>query len=247
MPHSPSGRRDSVYGMTNCFPDTCRAVTLKRRKRINRRWHRKGLRFKSFVLISCTSGLWYVIKINDSIPVKYLSNFSQALTPAKHFFSICAYFFSASERVRDANAIGLSLALPNAKWHSDPWPVTVISQPIRLSTNFMTLIPCLIFTELRVVSMEHLQRVWLASRERLPFRTPGSVPPPLWEIAYSPIVETSFTELAVSFLDFSPWIPLGTFSILLQFSRDILVQCRMDIITAGICADDGRSRRVVKG
>ena len=27
-----------------------------------------------------------------------------------------------------------------------------------------------------VVSMEHLQRVWYASRERLPFRTPGSVP-----------------------------------------------------------------------
>ena len=27
-----------------------------------------------------------------------------------------------------------------------------------------------------VVSMEHLQRVWHASRERLPFRTPGSVP-----------------------------------------------------------------------
>ena len=26
------------------------------------------------------------------------------------------------------------------------------------------------------VSMEHLQRVWHASRERLPFRTPGSVP-----------------------------------------------------------------------
>ena len=59
--------------------------------------------------------------------------------------------------------------------HSDPWP-TVASQPIRLSTNFMTFIPSLTFTELRVVSMEHLQRVWLASRERLPFRTPGSVP-----------------------------------------------------------------------
>ena len=27
-----------------------------------------------------------------------------------------------------------------------------------------------------VVSMEHLQRMWHASRERLPFRTPGSVP-----------------------------------------------------------------------
>ena len=32
-----------------------------------------------------------------------------------------------------------------------------------------------------VVSMDHLQRVWYASRERLPFRTPGSVPP-LWDL-----------------------------------------------------------------
>ena len=51
-----------------------------------------------------------------------------------------------------------------------------LSLPIRRSTNFMTFIPSLTFTELWVVSMEHLQRVWLASRERLPFRTPGSVP-----------------------------------------------------------------------
>ena len=42
---------------------------------------------------------------------------------------------------------------------------------------FMTLIPGLTFTELRVVVMEHLQGAWLASRERFPFRTPGSVPP----------------------------------------------------------------------
>ena len=46
---------------------------------------------------------------------------------------------------------------------------------IFIFTNFMTFIPSLAFTELWVVSMEHLQRVWLASRERLPFRTPGSV------------------------------------------------------------------------
>ena len=65
--------------------------------------------------------------------------------------------------------------LTNVKWHSDPWP-TVTSLPIRLSTNFMTCIPSLTFTELWVVSMEHLQRVWLASMERLPFRTLGSVP-----------------------------------------------------------------------
>ena len=60
-----------------------------------------------------------------------------------------------------------SLPLTNVKWHSDPWPVTVTSQLIRLSTNFMTLIPSLSFTELWVVYMEHLQRVWHASRERL--------------------------------------------------------------------------------
>ena len=50
------------------------------------------------------------------------------------------------------------------------------SQPIRLFTNFITFIPSLTFTELWVVSMERLLRVWLASRKRLPFRTPGSVP-----------------------------------------------------------------------
>ena len=64
------------------------------------------------------------------------------------------------------------------------------------------------------VSIEHLRRVWLASRERLPFRTPGSVP--VCGRANAPIVETSFTELVISFLDFSPWIPLGTFSSLLS-------------------------------
>ena len=59
--------------------------------------------------------------------------------------------------------------------------------------------------------MERLQRVWHASRERLPFRTLGSV---LLGLANAPIVETKFLELAMSLLDFSPRIPLGTFSIL---------------------------------
>ena len=60
--------------------------------------------------------------------------------------------------------------------------------------------------------MEHLRRVWLATRERLPFRTPGSVP--ILGLASAPIVETKFLELAMSLLDFSHRIPLGTFSIL---------------------------------
>ena len=59
-------------------------------------------------------------------------------------------------------------------------------------------------------SKEHLQRVWHASWERLSFRTFGSVP--FWGLACAPIVETRFRKLAVSILDFSPWIPLGTFS-----------------------------------
>ena len=54
--------------------------------------------------------------------------------------------------------------------YSDCW-----DQFSRLYTELMT-IPSLTFTELIEVSMEHLRRVWHASRERLPFRTPGSVP-----------------------------------------------------------------------
>ena len=38
---------------------------------------------------------------------------------------------------------------------------------------------------------------------------------PLFGLANVPIVETSFPELAVNFLDFLPWKPLPTFSILL--------------------------------
>ena len=39
--------------------------------------------------------------------------------------------------------------------------------------------------------------------------------PPFWDLLMLPIVETKFLELAMSLLDFSPRIPLGTFSILL--------------------------------
>ena len=42
------------------------------------------------------------------------------------------------------------------------------------------------------------------------------VPSPILGLANAPIVETKFLELAMSLLDFSPRIPLGTFSILLK-------------------------------
>ena len=97
-----------------------------------------------------------------------------------------------------------SLPLTNVKWHSDNWP-TVTFQPIRLSTHFMTLIPNLTFSELWVVSMEHLQRVWHASRERLPFQSPPST---FFGLACAPIVETILLELAISILDFHLEYPL---------------------------------------
>ena len=50
--------------------------------------------------------------------------------------------------------------------------------------------------------MEHSQRVLHASRKRLPFRTPGSVP--FLGLACALIVETRFLELAMSLLDFPP-------------------------------------------
>ena len=88
------------------------------------------------------------------------------------------------------------------------------SQPIRLSTNFMTLIPSMTLTELWVVSMEHLQRLWHASRGRLPFQTPGSVP--LFGTCLCSNCWDKIPRTCHSLFDFSHWIPLGTFSILLS-------------------------------
>ena len=44
-------------------------------------------------------------------------------------------------------------------------------------------------------------------------------PPPILGLACAPNVETRFLELAMPLLDFSPWVPLGTFSILLQAEK----------------------------
>ena len=98
------------------------------------------------------------------------------------------------------------------KYKSHPLP-TVTSQPIRHSTNLMTFIPILTCTELLVVYIDHLRPVWQGT-----FALPNTwfrPPPPILGFACAPIVETRFHELAMSLLDFSPRIPLCTFSILL--------------------------------
>ena len=77
-----------------------------------------------------------------------------------------------------------------------------ISQPIRLSTDFMTLIPSLTFTELWVVSMDHLQRLWHASRESLPFR------PQFWNLLVLQLLRPNSLTLPCLYSTFHFQYPL---------------------------------------
>ena len=105
------------------------------------------------------------------------------------------------------------IPLTNVKWHSDPWP-TVTSQPIRLSTNFMTLITSLTFTDYEWFPWSICNGCGMPAGNAYP--SGHLVPSPILGLANAPIVETKFLELAMSLIDFSPRIPLGTFSILLS-------------------------------
>ena len=93
----------------------------------------------------------------------------------------------------------------------DPWP-TVTSQPIRLSTNFMTLIPSLTFTDYEWFPWIICNGCGMPAGNAYP--SGHLVPSPILGLANAPIVVTKFLELAMSLLDFSHRIPLGTFSIL---------------------------------
>ena len=103
-----------------------------------------------------------------------------------------------------------SIPLTNVKWHSDPWP-TVTSQPIRLSTNFITLIPSLTFTDYEWFPWSICNECGMPAGNAYP--SGHLVPSPIVGLACAPMVETRFLELAMSLLDFSPRT-LRTFSIL---------------------------------
>ena len=109
-----------------------------------------------------------------------------------------------------------SIPLTNVKWHSDPWQ-TVTSQPIRLSANFMTLTPSLTFTDYEWFPWSICNGCGMPTGNAYP--SGHLVPSPILGLANAPIVETKFLELAMSLLDFSPRIPLGTFSILLSIRK----------------------------
>ena len=78
----------------------------------------------------------------------------------------------------------------------------------------MTLIPSLTFTDYEWFPWSICNGCGMPAGNAYP--SGHLVPSPILGLANAPIVETKFLELAMSLLDFSPRIPLGTFSILLS-------------------------------
>ena len=87
------------------------------------------------------------------------------------------------------------------------------SKPIRLSTNFMTFIPSLTFTDYEWFPWSICNGCGMLAGNAYP--SGHLVLSPIVGLACVPFVETRFIDIAMSLLDISPRIPLGTFSILL--------------------------------
>ena len=84
----------------------------------------------------------------------------------------------------------------------------------------MTLIPTLTFTDYEWFPWSICNGCGMPAGNAYP--SGHLVPSPILGLANAPIVETKFLELAMSLLDFSPRIPLGTFSILLFYALFII-------------------------
>ena len=127
----------------------------------------------------------------------------------------------------------MNTPITNVKCHSDPWP-TVTSQPIRLSTNFMTFIPSLTFNDYERFPWSICNGRGMPAKNAYP--SGHLVPSPIVGLACAPIiVETRFLELAMSLLDFSPWIPLGTFSILLKTEKFLQYERKLSLYNRCRC------------
>ena len=87
--------------------------------------------------------------------------------------------------------------------------------PIRLSTNFITFIPSLTFTELWVVSMEHLQWVWLARQGTLTLPDTCFCPP-FWDLLMLQLLRPNSSNLLCLYSTFHLEYPLVLSSILLK-------------------------------
>ena len=84
----------------------------------------------------------------------------------------------------------------------------------------MTLIPSLTFTDYEWFPRNNCNGCDMPLGNAYP--SGHLVPSPIVGHACAPIVVTRFLELAMSLLDFSPRIPLGTFSILLVYVSDMV-------------------------
>ena len=144
-----------------------------------------------------------------------------------------------NELLRGSYSAIWSIPLTNVKWHFDPWP-TVTSQLIRLSTNFMTFIPSLTFTDYERFPWSICNGCDMPAGNAYPSGL--LVPSPIVGLACAPILGARFLELAMSLLDFSPRILLGTFSILLSKLLNCWVSFRLKVVSLITNNDNSRPK-----
>ena len=166
-----------------------------------------------------TKGHWNIKRKVGRMNYYCYCEFKMSLLLYSMFFCITVHWFKdvilILWPIRGSYSARWSIPLTNVKWHSDPWP-TVTSQPIRLSTNFMTLIPNL--TSPIMSGFHGAFAAGVASQQGTLTLPDTWFSPTIVGLACAQIVETRFLELVMSLLDISPRIPLGTFSILLSFN-----------------------------
>ena len=98
------------------------------------------------------------------------------------------------------------IPLTNVKWNSDPWP-TVTSQPIRLSTNFMTLIPSLTFTDYEWFPWSICNGCGMPAGNAYPS---GHLvpPPPLWDLPVLQLMRPDSSNVSCLYSTFHLQHPL---------------------------------------
>ena len=98
-----------------------------------------------------------------------------------------------------------SIPLTNVEWHSDPWP-TVTSQPIRLSTSFMTLIPSLTFTDYEWFPWSICNGCGMPAGNAYP--SGHLVPSPFWDLLMLQLLRPNSSNLPCLYSTFHLEYPL---------------------------------------
>ena len=158
--------------------------------------HGKSMTFSSHSLLAryaraCSSHECFIVRD------RRLSNklLKQGYAMERLELSFGKFYGQYMDRIKQYN-------VANVNRYSEARSVTVTTEPIRIYTHVMTLMLNWTFTELWEVSMEHLQRVWHASRERLPSQTPKF---PFLDFMCSYCWHNFFAKSAVIFSIFFPF------------------------------------------